>query len=177
MIELANASGSLLWGLQNTYWANRDKATQDLHNNWFTWAFNTNTCHRLIKRCYNLDNTLNYLSTQIQLNSARSRRRVNISDIWQWPGNKVLCFMGSPLRGQIDKLSFRRLVCGDWRTPAKNYNAFIVFLAPWCWLGAPWHRIVPKSMDWSLLRQNYRRRFAGTVCQRFAGTFDAFLNV
>lgn len=38
--------------------------------------------------------------------------------------------MGSPLRGQIDKLSFRRLVCGDWRTPAKNYNAFIVFWPP-----------------------------------------------
>lgn len=66
--------------------------------------------------------------------------------------------MGSPLRGQIDKLSFRRLVCGDWRTPAKNYNAFVVFMAPWFWLGAPWHRIVPKSMNWSLLRQNYQRR-------------------
>lgn len=31
---------------------------------------------------------------------------------------------------KIDKLSFRHLVCGDWRTPAKNYNAFIVFLDP-----------------------------------------------
>lgn len=90
--------------------------------------------------------------------SARSRRRVKISDIWQWPGNNVLCFMGSPLRGQIDKLSFLRLVCGDWRTPAKNYNAFVVFMAPWFWLGAPWHRIVPRSMNWSLLRQNYQRR-------------------
>ena len=66
--------------------------------------------------------------------------------------------MGSPLREQIDKLSFRRLVCGDWRTPAKNYNAFIVFLAAWFWPGAPWHPIVPKSMDWSLLRQNYQRQ-------------------
>lgn len=66
--------------------------------------------------------------------------------------------MGSPLRGQIDKLSFLPLVRGDWRTPAKNYNAFVVFMAPWFWLGAPWHRIVPKSMNWSLLRQNYQRR-------------------
>ena len=97
--------------------------------NWLTRAYNTNTCRRWIKRCYNLDNALNYLSTQLLLSSARSMRSVNISDIWRWPGNKVLCFMGSPLRGQIDKLSFRRLVCGDWRTPAKNYNAFIVFLA------------------------------------------------
>lgn len=146
--------------------------------NWFTRAFNSNTCRRWIKRCYNLDNALSYLSTQIQLSSARSMRRVNTSDIWQRPGNKVLCFMGSPLRGQIDKLSFRRLVCGDWRTPAKNYNAFIVFLAPWFWLGAPWHQIVPQSMDWTLLRRDYRRRHPSrNLKKRFTGTFDAFSNV
>ena len=48
-------------------------------------------------------------------------------------------------------------------------------MAPWFWLGAPWHRIVPRSMNWSLLRQNYQRRNPWrNLKKRFARAVNSF---
>ena len=60
-----------LWGIHSNHNKHLSSESGQSHAgftrvNWFKWfsAFNTNNCRRWIKRCYNLDNALNYLSTQ-----------------------------------------------------------------------------------------------------------------